>query len=127
MNKIVATPIMSIDSMSLTDDRLHVLLAVGVKEGQATLALPHALLRPLLTLVSTGLGQIEAESLDGAARAVFIPREWQIKQAVDGSVVFCFRLKGEAELSFQIGQQDISRFKEILDSIVLSDLSRRRH
>ena len=110
-----ATPVTSILRMHVTDDKKNILLELGSGQKSTTLAIPHELLRPLLSLVCTGLGTIEAGQMEGRTRPVFNPQTWDLKQAEDASLIFCFDLKEGVQLSFQVGPSNIPRLRGVLE------------
>jgi hypothetical protein len=119
MAEIDAIPIAGVEGIMSTDDGRHALLKVRLQidpsaAQEAVLALPEAILRPLLGLICDGIAQT-AKKQAREETALFPVTWWELGRTDAGALAVTFRLEGGASLSFAIGADQIPHIRQTLE------------
>lgn len=97
-----------------------VFCCVTPEGAKVNLAIPVSQLRGLATLASSADGKAQQIlQADPKAKAVYAVDWWEIDQSSqDDSIVFCFRVPGGMELSFQVPRVVADRMQETINALL---------
>jgi hypothetical protein len=111
MAEIVAIPVSGVESITAADDGQHALLKIRLSDQEAVLALPEAVLRPLLVLICNGIAQTAMRQARQET-TVFPVSRWELGRTEAGALAVTFRLENGASLSFALGADQIPHMRQ---------------